>query len=95
MGIEITVFIPPHGQKTVQEYECHQDDAQFFKDMDAKLSTETLMTGVVVYYADLGFKEEGEPVEAMILVSPDLDSRDAFIFLHEECIKHIEIYGEK
>lgn len=65
----MSIIVTYHEHGTIEDLEFHevnQEDEQWFKDNNAKLSAERNPTGVgFILYCDVGIRVEGEPIEAI------------------------------
>lgn len=92
MPIEVTFFIPPHGQQTKQTItDISDEDAQWFTENNIKLSMEELMNGAKVIYADYGNPEE----EATVISMPGRERtcRDMMAQLKRSTVIGLDIYN--
>lgn len=60
------------------------DDANWLREKEAKISGETLSTGEFAFYADVGIRDGGTPVEAIIIASSSDDPFEKFAELRQQ-----------
>ena len=65
--MKVTLYKKPNGRTEVVDVKnVYPEDEAWFAEHNAKLSMEDI-GGEFVCYADVGFEEDGEPMEAIVL----------------------------
>ncbi|MGL5002664.1 MAG: hypothetical protein ACRDAM_06955 [Casimicrobium sp.] len=89
MGLFVTLFTPPHGNKqSIEVTNVRAEDEQFFKTRGINLSMETLGNGEIAVYADTGARINNDPNEdpdELIELSMGRSCEDTFAALRKSC----------